>query len=139
MSEGLYFQWSKLLSLPMALKTMRGFERPPSKMARFSPAIEMRDEVYSSGKSVTPSGCCFYIYLFHFQYNFVRFCPRTNEKGDEAMEVIEAFKESFLADTALLADGNNLKTIPKIECQKVGKTVLGISCPVILHFIKVCP
>ena len=103
-------------------------------MARFSLAIEMRDEEYSSGKSVTSSGCCFYIYLFHFQYNFVRFCPGTNEKGDETMEVIDAFKESFLADTALLADGNNLKAIPKIECQKVVKTVLGISCPVILHF-----
>ena len=50
------------------------------------------------------------------------------------MEVIDAFKKSFLADTALLAVGNNLKAIPKIECQKVVKTVLGISCPVILHF-----
>ena len=108
-------------------------------MARFSPAIETRDEVYSSGKSVTPSGCCFYIYLFHFQCNFVRFFPRTGEKGDKTMEVIEGFKGSFSADTAFLVDGNNLKAIPKIECRKVKKTVLGISCPVILRFNKVCP
>lgn len=55
------------------------------------------------------------------------------------MEVIEGFKGSFSADTAFLVDGNNLKAIPKIECRKVKKTVLGISCPVILRFSKVCP
>ena len=117
-----------------------GVLKYPTKVVRFSPALEMWDEVYSSGKSVTPSGCCFCIYLFYFQCNLGRFCPRTNLKGDENMEVIEAFKERVSQQwygfprTWEQPKSNTRNR----ECWKVGKTVLGIYCPVILHFIKEC-
>lgn len=48
-------------------------------------------------------------------------------------------KKEFLGnDMTLLGHENNLTAAPKIECWKVGTTVLGISCSVTLRFIKEC-
>lgn len=124
-----------LLYLSRALKNMKASKYSTEK-TRFSLAIEMWDKVYSSGKSVTPSGCCLYIYLFYFQFNFVSLYLRTAE-GDENVRVLATFREEFLSsDVGFLGRGNNLTATPKIKRVAGGReTVLGISCPIILHFI----
>ena len=54
------------------------------------------------------------------------------------MKVIAAFEEEFLSsDMGFLGHGNNLTATQKIKRMVEGReTVLGISCPIISHFIK---